>query len=120
MGCWGSRVFQNDTALDTLGNVIDYLRKVINRDLRSAGTKSGSATLERPVAAAVAILAALATEIPSARRCFTKGEVRQWEQAYFQWFDRNLVPSAPVAFVKGCRKNEARQFNILLRYAYEG
>ncbi len=119
MGSWGNRIFENDTALDQLGDVFDYLKVVIERDLKEAQTKSGRGDLLRPTPAAVAILAALAQRLPSARACLPRSEVDKWEREYFKWFDETFASAVSVDQMRAYRRNIKSEFRKLRKLLHE-
>jgi hypothetical protein len=109
MGSWGAEIFESDTALDFLGDIIDQIEKAIDRDLEAARTDT---TIERPVMAAVAILRALAQNFKSAAICIHRKKVQAWREEYFRWFDAN-VPSASRVW-EAQRENDEKEFEDLL------
>lgn len=64
MGNWGIGTFDNDGACDTLGHVVHDLAKNVEDDL---GKLNRRASLERPLLALVAVLAALAHQLEDVR-----------------------------------------------------
>jgi hypothetical protein len=87
MGSWGPQIFDSDTALDYLGELIDSIEQTIEADLDSMRTKRGRQVIERPTLAALAALSALAKALPPAARRVSRSKVQSWRRAYLAWFD---------------------------------
>ena len=126
MGIWGYKVFDSDNACDFLGGVIRRLEEVIEDGLelgrskrrtrfRAALIKGDHLSLDGPVVPAVATLRAVLADIDAARVCVSKAEVRQWMKGYFEWYEREYVPTNGPN--KRYRKNVQKEFDALLRLA---
>lgn len=110
MGVWGYGVFESDSALDFLGNLVDSIKRLIAEDAAAAG----DGVLERQTLAAVACLRAIMREIPEARVYLSRDEVHGWSQAYLGWFDANAPElGAEQEALREMRQNAEREFQML-------
>ncbi len=117
MGTWGPGVFDSDTSLEVVGEVAKLLKQMIVRDLKGMVKKSDQDVLERPVVAAVAILATLATKYPTARYSVTKGEVAQWKQEFLAWHEQWFVQGCSPDVWKPHKMHAKKEFDKLLKLA---
>ncbi|HVX14148.1 MAG TPA: DUF4259 domain-containing protein [Pirellulales bacterium] len=114
MGTWGSGTFENDTALDALGDLVDRLERQITRSLKAAD-RDGE--YERPIIALVACLRALAAAFEEVRPWLRRSEVEAWQATYFAWFDRTSPKmGAEPEFVNALRANDNDEFEKLKSY----
>jgi hypothetical protein len=121
MGIWGSGPFDSDTASGVKVDVVSFLMKIIEKDLKDASTKSGSACLERPTIAAVSLLSTLLSSTkPGEWVLVTGNKVKAWEAAYFAWFEKYFAPDGNDDFNKECRREAKKQFRKLLKCSYNG
>ena len=119
MGSWGSEVFQNDVALDLVGDVVDFVADLIERDLDDMETEPGRNTLVRPILAGVAILSVVLAGIRSARHCLETSRVSVWRDRYLGWFDAVFVGVAAPDVANAHREVAVREFGQLLALAHE-
>lgn len=81
MGSWGAGIFENDTALDYLGNLVQRLKRDLEEDVSSLH----DGVLERPAGVIVAILRCLAGCSSSAASIVDARDVKRWREAYLSW-----------------------------------
>lgn len=111
MGTWGYRTFENDTALDAVGDVVDQLRQSVIDDLASLD----DGVLERPVVGIVACLRALAVALEPAKDALEPGEVAEWQDRYLSWLDASQHDlGADPEFFAAYRANAKMEFDDLL------
>ena len=73
-------------------------------------------SLHDPLVPAVALLHTILADNTHARVCLSKGRVRRWKQAYFEWYERVYVPvNGPCTRY---RKNIEKEFDGLIRLAH--
>ena len=114
MGGWGPGVFQNDTALDFLGDLVEQVCRTIQKDLSDLQSGDSYST-HRLTVSAVSILAILAKNLPMVAIQLSASEVRVWKQVYFEWFDKTM-PDASLDW-KEMRRITKKQFDQLIKYA---
>ncbi len=112
MGSWGLEPFENDTAGDFVGDVMDFVSDTIDKDLNLPKKKQAE-MIERPALAAVSILAVLAESIEPATYCVSKNQIEQWQKKYFEWFDEVLPNSLSAEQLSKWRRIAQREFERL-------
>lgn len=110
MGTWGTEVFENDTALDYLG---DTVLRVID-DIRTDLATLDNGDLARVTPAAASVLVGIALHIPNARCCLTKQQMSAFRDTYLQWFDTNMHESGADADVLSAMRDSIEKVFIQL------
>lgn len=111
MGTWGSKTFENDTALDELGDTVEGLLERLSADL----DEIDDGLLERPTIALISILRCLAAEFPAAKDMIEAEQVASWRDRYLAWMDANKEEfGATEKFLSKYRANAASEFESLL------
>ncbi|HET6915829.1 MAG TPA: DUF4259 domain-containing protein [Acidimicrobiales bacterium] len=112
MGTWGSKTFENDTAIDELGQAVDGLQGRLSEDMDNLD----DGILERPALALVAMLRALAATIQAAKEMIDHAQVVSWSDRYLTWMDENKQEfGATEEFFARYRANAAEEFASLRR-----
>lgn len=81
MGAWGSGVFENDTALDYLGNLVDKLVLDLEADL----ARLDDGILERPFGSCIAILSILAKSTGLGIEYIPLVKIDEWKVTIRNW-----------------------------------
>lgn len=83
MGSWGSKIFESDTASESISRVVTALTRELEDDLNSLN----DGILERPGPACVAMLNALAgTSAIDVSLAVSAEEARNWRAIMNEWF----------------------------------
>ena len=88
MGTWGAGVYENDAALDWVGDLIESLSKGINKDIGDFDEGSGDELL-----AAIDTIAVLCAHSGGAPP--KPAEIDGWRDSYFRCFDSYITGLTP-------------------------
>jgi hypothetical protein len=112
MGTWGTGNFQNDGALDYLGELTDHFAKYIDDILLSESGADADEDGESRLVPTVAILDLLCERFDSAPPKLEK--VAEWRERYLAAFDRSMPGlDADGSFMKERRPIVERTFAAL-------
>jgi Domain of unknown function (DUF4259) len=119
MSAWGSKIFQDDTALDFLGDLSGALEQILHDHLGKSKFRIDR-EIGPDVVAALACLRALAVGIDSLRCNLSRSEVNLWRVNYLRWYDKHgakgWVTSKHAATY---RRNVEREFEKLIAVSDE-
>ncbi len=116
MGAWGTGIFENDSALDFLG---DIERSMIDR-IRVDLDTLDNGYLDRVTPATISILLAMAHHIPPTRLHLDPAELKEFRQRYLQWFDANAHEyGGEDAVLNEMRAKAASEFDALIALCSE-
>lgn len=116
MGTWGTEVFDNDTALDYLGNVVQRIIDDIREDLATLD----NGDLARVTPAAASLLVGIALQLPDARFSLSKQLMNSFRSTYLQWFDANMHATGADAQVLCAYRDSVDRVFIHLTELAEG
>ena len=119
MGAWGSDIFQDDTALDFVGDLAHSLVQMLHDHL-GASRFLEDRIIGPDVSAALACLRALALGIDSTRTCLSRSEVDLWRDNYLKWFDKHgAIEWRTAEDAAEYRQNVEREFQQLMAVSIE-
>lgn len=112
MGTFGTGTFENDAAMDFVGDLASKLRDLVDTNLSQF--TDAHFPLVVPVIACLHAIAAIA---PCTLCDLTPAKVAKWRDSYLQWVDGVLAADYSPADVAAVRSNAEDEFDRLATVA---